>query len=75
MQVVPIDEALVAFAKVTTDAINGATTGVIMALQEAVTTLRVELHTQRDRAETAEKLVRELQAQLAARRSWWPWRR
>src|SRR4051812_29299073 len=59
VQVVPLDEAVAAFGKATSDAItgaiNGATTGVIMALQESITTLRVELYSQRDRAEAAEK--------------------
>jgi hypothetical protein len=48
---------------------------VIPALQEAITTLRVELNTERDRAERAERRVQELEAQLVARRSWWPRRR
>jgi len=73
LRVVALDEAVAVFTKVASDAINGATRDVIVALQEAITTLRVELHAQRDRADVAEKQVRELQAQLGRR--WWRWGR
>jgi hypothetical protein len=65
LRVVPVDEVLAAFAKVTTD----VTQDVIRALQEAVTSLRVELYAERDRAVAAENEVRELRAYLARR--WW----
>lgn len=73
LRVVAFDDAVAAFAQVTTDAINGTTRDVIVALQEAITTLRTELYEERERADRAEEQVRELQERLARR--WWKWGR
>src|SRR3954466_10631753 len=62
VRVVPLDEAVVAFAQVTRDAISDVTKDVMRTLQEAITSLRVELYTERDRADRAEREVHELRA-------------
>ncbi len=58
------------------DALSGLQSdvkSVIPPLHEAITTLRVQLYAEKDRADRAEKALQELQAQRARR--WWPWRR
>jgi uncharacterized NAD(P)/FAD-binding protein YdhS len=68
------DDAVVeAIAKATTVSVTGALSDlrtVLPSLQEAITTLRMELDAQRDRADRAEKRVQELEA-----RRWWLFRR
>src|SRR3954454_7890951 len=68
------DDAMVeAIAEATTVSVTGALSDlrtVLPSLQEAITTLRVELDAQRDRADRAEKRVQELEA-----RRWWLFRR
>jgi len=59
----------------TRDALNESNKDVIVALQEAITTLRVELYAQRDRADAAERRAQAAGArvqELLARR-WWQW--
>src|SRR3954471_9193780 len=56
-------------AATVSDALSGIRQ-IVPVLQEAITSLRVELTAERDRAERAEKRVRELEA-----RRWWHWRR
>jgi hypothetical protein len=73
----PFDEAVIeAIAQAVTVSVTGALHDlrtVLPALQESITTLRVQLYAEKDRADRAEATVRELQAQLA--RQWWRWRR
>ena len=83
------DAVLAQLTRATTDVVSGALSdlrsgiradlqsdlgSVLATLQEAITSLRVELYAERERAEQAEKRVHELEEQLT-RRSWWPWRR
>jgi hypothetical protein len=70
-----------AIAKATTVSVTGALLDlrtvletVLPSMQEAITSLRVELMSERDRAERAEREVQQLREQLA-RRTWWRWRR
>jgi hypothetical protein len=60
-------------AQITRDALTEVSKDVVVALQEAITSLRVELCAQRDRADAAEKQLAEVRAQLVRR--WWRWRR
>jgi len=67
------DAVIEAIAEATTVSVTGALPDlrtVLPSLQEAITTLRVELDEQRDRADRAEKRVQELEA-----RRWWLFRR
>ena len=67
------DEAVIAaIAEATTVSVTGALPGlrtVLPTLQEAITTLRVQLYAEKERADRAERRVVELRAQLARR--WW----
>ena len=59
------DAVIEAIAEATTVSVTGALSDlrtVLPSLQEAITTLRVELDAQRDRADRAEKRVQELEA-------------
>jgi hypothetical protein len=68
-----LEEAVSAFAAVTRDltrdVVFDVTRDVIGTLQEAITSLRVELYAERDRANRAETENRELRERLA--RPWW----
>src|SRR5215213_7534874 len=67
------DAVIEAIAEATTVSVTRALSDlrtVLPSLQEAITTLRVELDEQRDRADRAEKRVQELEA-----RGWWLFRR
>jgi hypothetical protein len=69
------DEAVIAaIAEATTVSVTGALPGlrtVLPTLQETITTLRVQLYAEKERADRAERRVVELRAQLARR--WWQW--
>ena len=69
-----IDGVSDAMSQITADLIRDATADIrqiLPTLQEAITTLRVQLYAERDRAECAERQVQELRVEAAVRRRWW----